>query len=91
MSGRGRLWPEASLWGNLAGILTFYGQLTKVNVFKSFELISFPKRNPTVILLLLWMFKSACRLSQSRVWPAAGHVSPSRLPSAPCSQNGAPP
>lgn len=42
------LWLEASLWGNQAGILTFYGQLTKVKVFKSFELVRFPKRNPAV-------------------------------------------
>lgn len=45
------LWLEASLWGNQAGILTFYGQLTKVNVFKSFELVSFPQRSPTVTAL----------------------------------------
>lgn len=50
MEGEG-LWLEASLGGNQAGILTFYGQLTKVNVLKPFELVSFPKRNPAVTAL----------------------------------------
>lgn len=84
LCGRARLWPDAFLRGNQAGILLFSGQHTNVNIFMMS--LCWPislKRSPTVSCLgcpnLVASFLKAKLGKHLGVSPSSLGVSPSRV------------